>query len=73
MKYEKGMTYETEDQKLLVCFELTEAFAFLCPVNEKGQLELTNVAVYSTKEGTTPIETIEIRECAVSETAEEII
>jgi hypothetical protein len=60
MDFEKGMTYETEDKKLVTCFELTETFAFLCPIDLDGNLDLTKVDVYSTKEGVTPIETVEV-------------
>lgn len=59
MNFEKGMTYKAEDDILLVCFELTETFAFLCPA-ENGALDLTKVNVYSAKEGDTPIEAIEV-------------
>ena len=57
VKYEKDKTYTTEENVVLQCFELTEDYAFLCPV-ENGALDFTKVSVYSNKEGETPIETI---------------
>ena len=56
IKLQKYMQTIDGVEKELQCFELTEEYAFMAPVIGDNGLDFTKVAVYSNREGTTPIE-----------------
>ena len=62
MSYIKGESYIQDTEKYgersMYCFETTETYAFFAPIVGDKAIDLTQVDVYSNKEGDTPIESI---------------